>query len=58
MCTITCRYEASGRKGDYGFEKEFQRYLERLIRDLDRRVTRGKARLNMSATAKQEVSVL
>ena len=50
-----CRYEASERKGDYGYEAEFLRYLERMIRDLDRRITRGKTRLRMSAAAKQQV---
>lgn len=49
---MLCRYEASGRKGDQGYEREFLHYLEGIIRELDRKIVRGKARLQRSASAK------
>lgn len=38
-----------------GYEDDFLECLERIIRDLDRRITRGKERLRKSADAKQQV---
>ncbi|XP_064391711.1 luc7-like protein 3 isoform X2 [Halichondria panicea] len=45
-------YDSSGRKGDYGYESKFQHHLEDIIRDLDKRICRGRARLDRSVTAK------
>ena len=50
-------YEASDEKGTRGYEDQFLEYLEKLIRDLDRRIQRGKERLERSATANQEVTM-
>lgn len=36
-------------------EEEFLEYLEKLVRDLDRRINRGKDRLKRSMEAKQRV---
>ncbi len=47
-----CSYDSSGRKGDYGYESKFQHHLEDIIRDLDKRICRGRARLDRSVTAK------
>ena len=38
-----------------GYEDLFLAYLERLVRDLDKKVDRGRDRLRRSAQAKQEV---
>ncbi len=38
-----------------GYEEEFLDYLVKLVKDLDRRVTRGKERLRKSAEAKDHV---
>lgn len=48
-------YEGSGDKGESGYDDIFLAYLERLVRDLDKKVERGKDRLRRSAQAKQEV---
>ena len=50
-----CSYEESDRKGKMGLEDEFLDTLEKLVRDLDRKITRGKERLRKSADAKEEV---
>lgn len=39
-----------------GYESDFLAYLERMIRDLDRKITRGQDRLRRSAEAKQQVN--
>ena len=51
MCHA-CSYDSCGRKGDYGYEIKFRCHLEDIIRDLDKRIVRGRARLDRSATAK------
>lgn len=51
----SCRYEGSDRKGKMGYETEFLDYLEKLVKDLDRRISRGKERLRKSAEAKEKV---
>lgn len=38
-----------------GYEDIFLSYLERLVRDLDKKVDRGRDRLRRSAEAKQQV---
>ena len=38
-----------------GYEDDFLEYLESLIRDLDRRIQRGKNRLQLSVTANVKV---
>lgn len=40
-----------------GYEDEFLQYLENLVRDLDRRIKRGRDRLKQSADAKQKVYI-
>ncbi len=52
-----CRYEESDQreKDRRGYEDAFLAYLERLIRDLDKKVDRGRERLRRSAEAKQQV---
>ena len=54
----TFRYEERNNKEDFGYEDMFLGYLERLVRDLDRRVERGKERLRRSAQAKQRVRIM
>ena len=49
-------YVESGEKGKFSYEADFLAYLERIIRDLDRKITRGQDRLRRSAEAKQQVS--
>ena len=49
------RYEASPDKGKKGYEERFLDYLEKLVRDLDRRIQRGKERLDRSAEANKKV---
>ena len=49
-------YEESDRRGKMSYENDFLSYLERMIRDLDRKIGRGKDRLRRSAEAKQQVS--
>lgn len=49
------RYEESTSREEAGYEDLFLAYLERLVRDLDRKVDRGKERLRRSAQAKQQV---
>ena len=39
-----------------GYEDDFLAYLERMIRDLDRKISRGQDRLRRSAEAKQQVT--
>ena len=53
---LTARYEERADK-DFSYEEIFLGYLERLVRDLDRKVDRGKERLRRSAQAKQQVSL-
>jgi hypothetical protein len=48
-------YVESDMKGKVGYEADFLAYLERIIRDLDRKIHRGKDRLRRSAEAKQQV---
>ena len=50
-------YEESDQRCTKGYEEEFLHYLEKVIRDLDRRISRGKERLQKSAEAKQKVSL-
>ena len=52
------RYEERSNKEDFGYEDMFLGYLERLVRDLDRKVERGKERLRRSAQAKQRVRLV
>ena len=49
-------YVESDMKGKLGYEADFLAYLERIIRDLDRKIHRGQDRLRRSAEAKQQVS--
>ena len=49
-------YVESDMKGKLGYEADFLGYLERIIRDLDRKIHRGQDRLKRSAEAKQQVS--
>lgn len=49
------RYQESERCGKLGYEDEFLHYLEKLVRDLDRRIERGRERLQKSVSAKQKV---
>ena len=51
-------YEDRVNKEDTGYEDIFLGYLERLVRDLDRKVDRGKERLRRSAQAKQQVRLV
>ena len=51
-------YGESDMKGKVGYEADFLAYLERIIRDLDRKIQRGQARLKRSAEAKQQVAIL
>ena len=51
-------YEESDRRGKMGYENDFLSYLERMIRDLDRKIGRGQDRLRRSAEAKQQVIVV
>eukprot|EP00731_Ephydatia_muelleri_P023567 Em0015g1150a len=48
-------YQESERCGKLGYEDEFLHYLEKLVRDLDRRIERGRERLQKSVSAKQKV---
>ena len=48
-------YEKSDQRCTKGYEEEFLHYLEKVIHDLDRRISRGKERLQKSADAKQKV---
>ena len=48
-------YEESDRRGKMGYEDDFLEYLESLIRDLDRRIQRGKNRLQLSVSANVKV---
>lgn len=48
-------YVESDMKGKVGYEADFLAYLERIIRDLDRKIHRGQDRLRRSAEAKQQV---
>lgn len=52
---ILFSYEASGEQWQKGYEERFIEYLEKLIRDLDKRVQRGKERLQRSADANTNV---
>jgi hypothetical protein len=45
--TLKSEYQRSGKKDQYPYEREFGRYLERLIDDLDRRIKRGHERLDV-----------
>lgn len=49
------RYEKSDKRWKVGYEAEFIDYLESLVRDLDRRIKRGKERLQRSADHKEKV---
>ena len=51
-------YEESDKRGRLGYEGDFLAYLERMIRDLDRKISRGQDRLRRSAEAKQQVSLV
>ena len=55
--TLLLSYEESKEKGIKGYEEDFLQCLERIIRDLDRRIIRGKERLKRSADAKRKVCV-
>ena len=57
LSLCTSRYEQCDQKDkdNYGYEDAFMLHLERLIRDLDRKVERGRDRLRRSAEAKQQV---
>ena len=57
MC-CTYRYQESDRFGKLGYEDEFLHYLEKIVRDLDRRIERGRERLQKSVSAKQKVCPL
>ena len=50
-------YVESDKRGKVGYEADFLAYLERIIRDLDRKISRGQDRLRRSAEAKQQVSM-
>ena len=50
-------YVESDMRGKLGYEADFLAYLERIIRDLDRKITRGQDRLRRSAEAKQQVTI-
>ena len=52
------RYQESERCGKLGYEDEFLHYLEKIVRDLDRRIERGRERLQKSVSAKQKVRPL
>lgn len=52
---ILFSYEASSEQWQKGYEERFIEYLEKLIRDLDKRVQRGKERLQRSADANTNV---
>lgn len=63
QCTarLSCnlpRYEESDRHGKSGYEEEFLEHLEKIVRDLDRKINRGKERLRKSAEAKEKVGAL
>lgn len=51
-------YVESDMKGKLGYEADFLAYLERIIRDLDRKINRGQDRLRKSAEAKQQVTII
>ena len=53
VCSFS--YEEVADKEDCGYQDMFLSYLERLVRDLDKKVDRGKDRLRRSAQAKQQV---
>ena len=55
---VSYSYDASGEKWQRGYEERFLEYLEKLIRDLDKRVQRGKERLQRSADANSNASSL
>ena len=54
LLSLPHRYEKSDRRWKMGYEVDFIEYLESLVRDLDRRIKRGKERLQRSADAKQK----
>ena len=49
------RYVGSNQFGKMGYEDEFLECLERTVRDLDKRIRRGKERLARSAEANNKV---
>lgn len=48
-------FEESDPKTRVRYEEEFLDHLEKLVRDLDRRIVRGRDRLQRSIDAKQKV---
>ena len=50
------RYEASSRYKKMRYEEEFLRYLQNIMADVDRRIRRGHARLNLSRAEEEKVS--
>jgi len=55
---VLCRYEESKERYNKGYEERFLDYLEDIINQLDKRIERGYARLQRSASAKAEVSYI
>ena len=49
------RYTGSSDFGKIGYEDQFLDCLERVVRDLDKRIQRGKERLARSAEANKKV---
>lgn len=47
-CLIVSRYEKSSRFMKEGYERDFLRYLQSLLAEVERRIRRGHARLALS----------
>lgn len=45
---FVCRYEKSSRFMKDGYERDFLRYLQSLLAEVERRIRRGHARLALS----------
>lgn len=48
FCVVISRYEKSSRFMKEGYERDFLRYLQSLLAEVERRIRRGHARLALS----------
>jgi hypothetical protein len=54
---MTIRYQTCPDKERYGYERDWYRHLERLIDDMSRTITKGKARLSVKLPDEVKLSM-